>query len=143
MITFTVIRLPGGVAEGARQTGLLIGVERERGAHLRDGLGPQLGGLGHEGVDDGRQVMGPAGSDHEDGHGRGQLVGPLAEQLLDDAGAALDGDGRIGQGRAQRVAAFERAGQLEELVLDATLHAFGPGHFEERGRVGVDPVGHR
>ena len=68
---------------------------------------------------------------------------PVLEQLVDDRGAPVEREARVGERHAQVVVALDDAGETEQLVLDLVEVALGRDDVEERLRVDVDAVGHR
>src|SRR5918995_1145021 len=132
--------LAGGVAEGLGQSFALVIGERDRRTHLGD----LLVGLGRahldELADDGGQRAGPAGADHHRDQGHRGRRGPAAQQVFDDLLAPGCGDARIGEGLAQLVVALQGLREAEQLVLDLTEGALGPGHAEEGLGVGERAV---
>src|ERR671910_1746960 len=128
--------LAGGVAEGLGQPFALVIGERDRRTHLGDLLVGLSRAHLDELADDGWQRAGPAGADHHRDQGHRGRRGPAAQQVFDDLLAPGCGDARIGEGLAQLVVALQGLREAEQLVLDLTEGALGPGHAEEGLGVG-------
>src|SRR5918994_1935043 len=87
------------------------------------------------------QLVEPA-ADRSVDHGVADLGDDAAEhrRVDDDLLAAGCGDARIGEGLAQLVVALQGLREAEQLVLDLTEGALGPGHAEEGLGVGERAV---
>ena len=80
-----------------------------------------------------------AGTDDELHEVGGDRRGLSTEEVLDDALAAGDRHGLVGEHRAQVVVRLERPGEAEQLVLDLADRALDARDLEEGVGVPVDP----
>ena len=136
MMTLTSTGLPVASPRASASRSRWSSLSGDGGAHL----GHRLVGLGRahldQLVDDGRQVAGAAGADHERHEGDGGRRRLAAEQVLHDLLRRATGMPASVSALAQLVGPLEGLREAEQLVLDLVEGALGPGHLEQGLGVG-------